>query len=399
MRILYITSSLPFGKGESFVIPEMAEMRALGHELFLAPLWPRGKRIHDCSHLVTELLCTRKFPRLSNLSRAFPAIRELLAGVKGWTALRNLLAIFRAAQLTQAIEEHGIEHIHCHWAGCTASLGMVLSAVTGIPWSLTAHRWDIAANNCFTAKAESASFVRFISHSGRSMANQLGIKGLTKSLVIHMGVPLVSDDQLPAQPSDERLSMLCPANLLPVKGHSDLLAAVRLLTDSGVDCELHLAGDGPLRKDLEAQAEQLGLGSNVKFLGALKHDEVLDFYRRGLVSLVVLPSRDLGAGLHEGIPVSLIEAMSYRVAVVSTQTGGIPELVTANDGILVPPGDPRSLAHAIRTLLESPETREQLGRSGRKRVEEYFSVKKTAAELAQLFGEYAVMRTHGRVQK
>jgi glycosyltransferase involved in cell wall biosynthesis len=167
---------------------------------------------------------------------------------------------------------------------------------------------------------------------------------------------------------------------------------MRVLCDAGLECELHLAGDGPLRKQLEAQIEQLGLQSTVKFLGALKHAEVLAFYKRGHASLVVLPSRDLGSGLHEGIPVSLIEAMAYRVPVISTQTGAIPELITAKEGILVPQANPQALAEAIRTVLNSPTLRERFGRSGRERVQQHFSIKKTAVNLAQMFEEHVAER-------
>jgi glycosyltransferase involved in cell wall biosynthesis len=221
------------------------------------------------------------------------------------------------------------------------------------------------------------------------MAKRLGIEGLARAVVIHMGASLTSEADVPRRSVSKRPLILCPGNLLPVKGHCDLISAMGILRDSGFNCELHLAGDGPLRKQLEKQVERLGLASSVKFLGALKHAEVLDFYKRGRAALVVLPSRDLGAGLHEGIPVSLIEAMAYRVPVISTQTGAIPELVTPKEGILVPQADPQALAKAIRTILSSASLSEQFGRSARERVEQHFSIKKTAFNLAQMFQQHS----------
>jgi colanic acid/amylovoran biosynthesis glycosyltransferase len=142
MRILYITSSLPFGKGESFVLPEMAELAALGHDVFLAPLWPRGKRMHDTRHFAKEVSTRSGVPALSALPHALPALRELVLRCKGRNKLKNLLAAFRATQLVHAVKKFNIEHIHCHWAGCTASMGMVLSHLAEVPWSLTSHRWN-----------------------------------------------------------------------------------------------------------------------------------------------------------------------------------------------------------------------------------------------------------------
>ncbi len=349
-------------------------------ECTIAPIWQRRSR------LPPNCLAFRKphAPYLPCVSWCCEAKEETESRIS-WLrfALPNSFA---------RRKELGIEHIHCHWAGCTSSMGMVLSALTGIPWSLTAHRWDIAANNCFSPKARSASFVRFISENGLAMAKRLGIEGLARAVVIHMGASVATEAELPRLGLREKPLIVCPGNLLPVKGHSDLISAMRILQDSGFECELHLAGDGPLRRQLEAQVEQLGLRSVVKFLGVLKHAEVLDLYRQGRVALVVLPSRDLGSGLHEGIPVSLIEAMAYRVPVVSTRTGAIPELVTPNEGILVPQANPEALADAIGTVLNSSSLREQFGQSGRRRVEQHFSVKKTAFNLAQMFQQHAAER-------
>jgi glycosyltransferase involved in cell wall biosynthesis len=95
--------------------------------------------------------------------------------------------------------------------------------------------------------------------------------------------------------------------------------------------------------------------------------------------MVVLPS------LHEGIPVSLIEAMAYGVPVVSTFAGGTPELLERGAGLLVPPEDPLALADAIERLVRDPELRKQLGETGRRRVEDSFAVEKVVAELVRRF--------------
>ena len=76
-------------------------------------------------------------------------------------------------------------------------------------------------------------------------------------------------------------------------------------------------------------------------------------YREGRVGMVVLPSVDLGNNLHEGIPVALIEAMSYNIPVVGTHTGGIPELLEGGAGLIVPDKDPAALADAIERSSRS----------------------------------------------
>src|SRR5690606_27501786 len=131
---------------------------------------------------------------------------------------------------------------------------------------------------------------------------------------------------------------VCPANLLPIKGHEYLLRAIsRLGNRKGL--ELWIAGDGPLKTPLRQLTDALGLRDVVRFLGRLDHSELLKFYRENQVDLVCLASLELGLGLHEGIPVALIEAMSYGIPVVATSSGGIGELLADGAGLLVEPQD------------------------------------------------------------
>ncbi|MBN1393470.1 MAG: glycosyltransferase, partial [Pirellulales bacterium] len=187
----------------------------------------------------------------------------------------------------------------------------------------------------------------------------------------------------PSLPPQQRTScvVLCPANLLPVKGHEHLLRAMELLKHNGVRCTLRVAGDGALQNKLQCLADELRLGSMVEFLGGVPHDRILEWYRRRLVDAVVLPSVDLGEGVHEGIPVSLMEAMAHGLPVISTTTGGIPELLHDGAGIMTPPKDPAALAEAIERLIRDPDLRTRLGAAGRKRIEEEFAVQSVVEKL------------------
>jgi glycosyltransferase involved in cell wall biosynthesis len=170
-----------------------------------------------------------------------------------------------------------------------------------------------------------------------------------------------------------------------VKGHRFLLEAWQIVQRRGLAAELWLAGPGELRPRLETLSRALGLTGSVKFLGAVPHDELLKIYAEARVSAVVLASVDLGSGVHEGIPVSLIEAMSYGIPVVATATGGTPELLVPGTGLMVPPADPTALADALQTLLRDGKLRERLGDSGRQRVLEAHDIFQVAAELVKEF--------------
>jgi glycosyltransferase involved in cell wall biosynthesis len=235
-------------------------------------------------------------------------------------------------------------------------------------------------------KIQSAAFVRFISHKGLRLAQSIMKRRLppAKCQVIHMGVELPSVVSPNKRGGGKTFTMMCPANLLPVKGHTYLLQAVAALKERGVSFQLLLAGEGPLAARLRRQVDEVEIQDRVKFLGHLSHHSLLQYYEKKLVDLLVLPSVDLGNGEHEGIPVSLMEAMSYGIPVIATDTGAIPELLGNGAGILVPPMDSVALADAIECFAKDVMLRERLAAAGRKRIMDEFAVENTVHQLTGL---------------
>lgn len=393
MRIVYVTAGLPYSSGgEEFFIPEITELTRRGHRLLIVP---RQKMGSIGGPEARELLgMTRALPLVApevawsalseSLRHPVTCVRDFWAFCsRGGTAKRpkNLAVFPKALWLAKVAREFGAEHIHVQWLGTTASMALVAHDITGIPWSATAHRWDIADNNLLEKKIQDASFVRFISNKSMELAQSLCSFDVgAKSFVLHLGVRMPGGEFPPAVGLAAR-RLVCPANMIPVKGHKYLLRAMAILKERGVGCELLLAGDGPLRKSLENTAHALGISDRVRFAGRLPHVELLSLYRKGEIGIVVLPSVDLGRGEHEGIPICLVEAMAHRVPVVSTDTGGIPELLTGGCGVLVPPANPEALAGSIEKVLSDSELRHTLSVEGRRRVEEEYAVEKMVDEL------------------
>jgi glycosyltransferase involved in cell wall biosynthesis len=310
------------------------------------------------------------------------AVLSLRGSRSPGVSLKNLAVVPKALWLAEVAARWKANHIHCHWGGTTATMALLASKLSGIPWSLTVHRWDIVENNLLANKIQSASFTRFISEDGLRMARALGVVSDAKVGVLRMGVALPSRTIDRKRPGNV---VLCPARLVEVKGHRFLLEAWRILKNRGVAGELWLAGDGELRPQLMSLAKALGLLDSVKFLGAVPHAKLLQLYEAGMVAAVALASIDLGHGYHEGIPVALIEAMSYGIPVVSTETGGTPELVVPGTGLLVPAKDAGALANALHSLLPDDCLSKQLGESGRRRAMESHDIVRVAAELARAF--------------
>jgi len=393
MRLIYVTAYLPDGASEAFIIPEIEALTRHGHQVLVVPRSPGGGVIHG-ENLVAisrreRLFSPRVLKAALRVSAAAP-IRALSAAAcafqsrSAWLAMKNLAVVPKALWLANVARLWGADHIHCHWSGTTATLALLASRISGIPWSLTAHRWDIVENNLLSRKVGAASFVRFISQDGLKLANVAGVTAGAKIRFISMGVRIPACRE--ARPAGDRV-VLCSARLEEVKGHRFLVEAWRLLQDRGVGAKLWLAGDGTLRPRIQAQIRELGLQDTVLLLGTVPNRSILRMYKEGVVSALVLPSVDLGNGHHEGVPVSLVEAMSYAIPVVATPTGGITELVTPGAGLLVPPENPTALADAIQSLLENVQLAEQVGHAGRRRIIEAHDVDRIAVALADAFTE------------
>jgi glycosyltransferase involved in cell wall biosynthesis len=391
MRILCVTANLPYGTDEAFVAPELRQFIDSGHEVLLVPRSPAGCLVHG-EDLIPISICEGLWSMavwkaaltiaISEPLRTLAALKPILSSRSLLVAAKNLAVAPKALWLARLARLWKADHIHCHWAGTTATMAMIASSVSDIPWSLTAHRWDIVENNILAAKAGSASLIRFISHDGMSMGRELGVTGPANARILHMGVAMPL--QIP-QARDARHVVLCPARLVAVKGHRFLLEAWRRLKNQDLPGELWLAGDGELRTELTDMAARFGIADSVRFFGTLPHHELLRIYRDEPVSLVVVPSVDLGNGCHEGIPVALVEAMSHGIPVVATDTGGIGELLGDGAGILVPPRDSHALASAIRELMVDPLSRDRLAVQGHSRVVRGWNVASIAEQLVTEF--------------
>jgi glycosyltransferase involved in cell wall biosynthesis len=214
------------------------------------------------------------------------------------------------------------------------------------------------------------------------MMTGFGVQDGRKLRVLPMGVRIPPDCHY-GRP--QTFVVLCPADLLEVKGHRFLLHAWRLLVDRGVQGELWLAGEGNLKSSLQKLAKHLRIADKVKFLGTVNHSVLLELYELGKISVVALASLDLGGGCREGIPVALVEAMSYGIPVIATTTGGIPELIEPGTGLLVPPGNPTALADGIQSILQNASLAQELGRNARLQIMHTRDINHVASELEQWF--------------
>jgi glycosyltransferase involved in cell wall biosynthesis len=267
---------------------------------------------------------------------------------------------------------------------------MVVSELTGIPWSMTLHRWDIYENNTLKLKAGKATFVRCISEKGKAdLIKIIGEDFANKIHTIHLGTTLPAARCTPCRSTGDTFKIAVPANLYEVKGHHYLIEAIDTLVKKGqghIRCVFY--GDGYLRETLQHDIEQRGLTDHIFIHGVIGHGRLLEKYFRQEVDLVVLPSILTDSGHHEGIPVALIEAMAYAIPVVSTNTGSIPELIGDGSGLMVEPRDALALANAINQLIENADQYGVIAKKGRLKAEAGFELVANVSKMVELFVQH-----------
>lgn len=258
---------------------------------------------------------------------------------------------------------------HALTAGGLASLGLK------IPARLVARRVDFALNSSLQYRLF-ADGVICVSHEVARICERGGVSA-ERLQVVHDGVDprrTVGGDRRKGRRSlnldDNCPLLLTVARLTDHKGHRFLLEAMPAVLAKYPHACLALAGDGDLRRDLQARAAQLGIPSRVRFLGY--RDDVPDLL--AACDLFVMPSH------LEGLCSSLIDVMFAQRPIVATQAGGIPELVGRGPegdepvAHLVPPRDPAGLSHAICRALAAPAELAKMTQRALDRAQNCFTV-------------------------
>ncbi|HTL01276.1 MAG TPA: glycosyltransferase [Vicinamibacterales bacterium] len=175
---------------------------------------------------------------------------------------------------------------------------------------------------------------------------------------------------------DGAITVTTVGRLTAIKQHSLFLEMARLLGERSSRFVFLIAGDGELRAGLEAQAAAGGIGVRTRFLSWRGDLETV----YGATDIFVLTSRN------EGTPVALIEAMASGVASVSTDVGGVRDVITGTTlGTLVPFGDASALAHAVATLADDEPLRAAVGAAARASVQERYHFKRLFSDITSLY--------------
>jgi colanic acid/amylovoran biosynthesis glycosyltransferase len=396
IRIAYLAPCYPF-PSLSFIRREIAALEAWGARIERYSLRRWNQRHVDVldanEQLRTQVVLEIGPPKLlwevfrtamTRPARFLKALRLAcwFAGRSDRGLFRHLCYLVEACNLLAWCKRDAIKHIHVHFGTHATITALLCNALGGPPYSFTAHgpeEFDKPIAIGLDEKIRLASFVVVISEYGRSQLYRYAeYSEWPKINIVRCGVDMMFlGATITPPPANRRL--VCVGRLVEQKGHLILIEAMWRLQSEGIDFELIIVGDGPLRPEIERLIRRLDLGHRVSLVGwqsnASVRERILD------ARAMVVPS------FAEGLPVVLMEAMALGRPVISTYVAGIPELVQPDiTGWLVPPGSVQELTAAIKDCLDAPPERlAQMGRAGFRKVAENHKVEAEAKKLAGLF--------------
>lgn len=348
-RVAYVLKIFP-KLSETFIGAELAELRRRGVELrILSLLPPRDEPHHE-------------FVARAGLKR---------------------LVYYGAERFPGAVADFRPQLLHAHFATESTAVARDLASSCGLPFTFTAHGYDIFRKPPPDFGARAAAAAAVVTVSQANAAHIQKTFGVPPSRLQVIGCGVDTNFFCPRAAAVNGVLaplVVCVARHVRVKNLQLLLRACARLRDWGVDFRCVLVGDGPCRGELEELRSGLGLGSVVQLAGAAEQSGVLRWWQKAAIGVLTSDN--------EGLPVSLMEAAACGVPVVATAVGGVPELVTDGvTGLLAPAGDAEALADALRRLLASSDLRARMSVAARQRAEERFCLATQVDRLLRLWAK------------
>lgn len=300
----------------------------------------------------------------------------------------------RAPQLMRAAAEIKPALLHAHFA-LDATEALPIVEGLKLPFIVTLHGFDVSTDDRVFLRSWSgrrflskrnrlkrrASLFLCVSHFIRDVALKRGFPP-EKLRIHHIGVD--TNVLLPATEAARNESeVLFVGRLVEKKGLTHLIRAMQIVRDAFPKARLVVIGDGPLRARHEREASELGV--TCEFRGALPQPCVVDQMQRS--SVLVVPSVTARTGDREGLGMVICEAFALGLPVIGFRSGGIPEVITRESGLLSPEGDYRGLAENLQAVLRSRDLRHQLSLGARQLVVEKFDLKTQTRTLEELYDE------------
>ncbi len=372
MRVLHVIDTLGVGGAEQMLVNLLPPLKQQGHDVSVAVLRP--------PFTLREALEDQGVPVRS------------LEHQSQWSLLSGARAVARAGTDARA----DIIHAHLLFPGVYVGLARMLP-MTPARTCITYHNLAYAPG-CnrpgpgLTARRTLNAMTSRFGMDGRTAVSNAvashyqGTLHLGPITVIPNPIPVSGIDKTVAPATqtaanaNREIRILVPGRLVREKGHAILITALAQCIREGLSATLVIAGDGPLRADIERQIKAAGLAARTRFTGTLPHAALLA--EMVAAEIVVVPS------LFEGFGMTAAEAMALRRCVIAARAGGLTDVIDDDvNGLLFAAGDAGDLAKVLARAASDAALRQRLGEAGRSKVEAQFDVSHVAKRLSSFYAD------------
>lgn len=389
-RFAYLFERFP-SFGQTFCYREVAELNRQD----IAPAIfsirnPKGEPPQDWDMRIVERInyLPEEKELLEEVRRAAKKRKlhtNIVSALDEWGRRTDFLRLYQAVYVGLRLQTIGINHVHAHFAGMAARTAFWINKFFAVTFSFTAHANDIFSPRQFEIGLDklvdrARGIVTETDYAARFLQERFSHRA-DRVQRIYNGLDLSEFTR--ADFSSDPPLIIAVGRLIPKKGFGDLIRACALLAERGASFRCEIIGEGPLENELRLQMHELGLQNNVVLTGAKPQTQLRR--RLAAANVFVLASVIDPDGGMDNLPTVIMEAMATGLPVVSTNIGGIPEMVIENEtGFLVPPGDITRMADAIQSVISDRSLAAKLGQFGYLRAQALFSIEKNVRELCEL---------------
>ncbi len=390
---------------ETFIAQELLALEKAGFNLIIYSLrHPTDRDVHPIHSMIQapvrylpEYLIWHPYRVLGGLISSFSSKNFTQLMRVFFRDLRRDCSVNRVRRLGQAMvlyREIAADRnwIYAHFLHTPASVACYCSILSDLPWSCSAHAKDIWTTPKWEIQ-EKLNRLKWLVTCTAS--NREYLSGLSKNpdsiQLLYHGLDLQRFSDLSKRHMNDgstehvQVRILSVGRAVSKKGYNILIEALAKLPEDLHWRFVHVGG-GPLLKELQRQAKALQLQTRVDWLGPMSFSKVLEQYREA--DIFVLASRIDPDGDRDGLPNVLMEALSQRLACISTDISGIPELLRHEEnGLIVKSENVDALAKAIERLIKDVKCRNALSCEGRRTVEESFDLKRNVQLLVNKLSE------------
>ncbi len=289
-----------------------------------------------------------------------------------------------ASRMAQVAQKHQLDILHVHYAIPHALSAFMANQMTGVPYVVTLHGSDVHTLGADPAYQPATRFAVEAAHAVTCVTNHicqtaeqtLGVRCSIEPITNFTDTELFKPNACEFQMRNGKQQLIHVSNFRPVKRVSDLVTAFAQIASEVPDVDLLLLGDGPTRHDVDRLIRKYELNNRIQCPG-FKRD--VHQYLRCADAFAL--SSEL-----EGAPLSLLEAMSCGLPVVSTAVGGIPEIIEdGENGLLVPFGDIDAMAEKLYAILTDSTLAGRLGKQARQHIIKHHTVEKVLPQYEAIY--------------